>query len=237
MALPILTTPTYELEVPSTDEKIKYRPFLVREEKILLIAMESGKTEDVVEAVKSIVEECTFNKLNLGDMPMFDIEYIFLNIRAKSVGEISNLRLLCPDDNKTYTAVEVNLSEVLVQVEKDHTNKIELTDEMGIYMKYPTIDSFTQTGITEVTATNMLDVISTCVAQIYDKKGEEIFDAKDQTKEELIEFIEQLNTKQFAELQKFFDTMPKLKHVVKIENPETKVKSDILLQGLSDFFA
>ena len=237
MALPKLTTPTYELEVPSTDEKIKYRPFLVKEEKILLIAMESGKTEDVVEAVKSIVEECTFNKLNLGDMPMFDIEYIFLNIRAKSVGEISNLRLLCPDDNKTYTAVEVNLSEVLVQVEKDHTNKIELTDEMGIYMKYPTIDSFTQTGITEVTATNMLDVISTCVAQIYDKKGEEVFDAKDQTKEELIEFIEQLNTKQFAELQKFFDTMPKLKHVVKIENPETKVKSDILLQGLSDFFA
>ena len=170
-------------------------------------------------------------------MPMFDVEYIFLNIRAKSVGEVSKLRLLCPDDNKTYTEVEVNLSEVLVQVEKDHTNKIELTDEMGIYMKYPTIDSFAQTGITEVTATNMLDVISTCVAQIYDKKGEEIFDAKDQTKEELIEFIEQLNTKQFAELQKFFDTMPKLKHVVKVENPETKVKSDILLQGLSDFFA
>jgi hypothetical protein len=237
MALPILTTPTYELEVPSTDEKIKYRPFLVREEKILLIAMESGASEDIVQAVKSIVAECTFNKLNLGDMPMFDVEYIFLNIRAKSVGEVSKLRLLCPDDNKTYTEVEVNLSEVLVQVEKDHTNKIELTDEMGIYMKYPTIDSFAQTGITEVTATNMLDVISTCVAQIYDKKGEEIFDAKDQTKEELIEFIEQLNTKQFAELQKFFDTMPKLKHVVKVENPKTKVKSDILLQGLSDFFA
>ena len=237
MALPILTTPTYELEVPSTDEKIKYRPFLVREEKILLIAMESGASEDIVQAVKSIVAECTFNKLNLGDMPMFDVEYIFLNIRAKSVGEVSKLRLLCPDDNKTYTEVEVNLSEVLVQVEKDHTNKIELTDEMGIYMKYPTIDSFAKTGITEVTAANMLDVITTCVAQIYDKKGEEVFDAKDQTKEELIEFIEQLNTKQFAELQKFFDTMPKLKHVVKIENPKTKVKSDILLQGLSDFFA
>jgi len=237
MALPKLTTPIYELVVPSTDEKIKYRPFLVREEKILLIAMESGASEDVVQAVKSIVEECTFNKLNLGDMPMFDVEYIFLNIRAKSVGEISSLRLLCPDDSETYTEVEVNLSEVIVQVEKEHTNKIELTDEMGIYMKYPTIDSFVKTGITEVTATNMLDVITTCVAQIYDKKGEEVFDAKDQTKEELIEFIEQLNTKQFAELQKFFDTMPKLKHVVKIENPKTKVKSDILLQGLSDFFA
>jgi len=237
MALPKLTTPIYELVVPSTDEKIKYRPFLVREEKILLIAMESGASEDVVQAVKSIVEECTFNKLNLGDMPMFDVEYIFLNIRAKSVGEISSLRLLCPDDSETYTEVEVNLSEVIVQVEKEHTNKIELTDEMGIYMKYPTIDSFAQTGITEVTPVNMLEVITTCVAQIYDKKGEEVFDAKDQTKEELIEFIEQLNTKQFAELQKFFDTMPKLKHVVKIENPKTKVKSDILLQGLGDFFA
>ena len=237
MALPKLTTPIYELVVPSTDEKIKYRPFLVREEKILLIAMESGASEDIVQAVKSIVEECTFNKLNLGDMPMFDVEYLFLNIRAKSVGEISNLRLLCPDDSETFAEVEVNLSEVIVQVEKEHTNKIELTDEMGIYMKYPTIDSFVKTGITEVTATNMLDVITTCVAQIYDKKGEEVFDAKDQTKEELIEFIEQLNTKQFAELQKFFDTMPKLKHVVKIENPKTKVKSDILLQGLSDFFA
>jgi len=237
MALPKLTTPTYELEVPSTDEKLKYRPFLVREEKILLIAMESGASEDVVQAVKSIVEECTFNKLNLGDMPMFDVEYLFLNIRAKSVGEISSLRLLCPDDSETYTEVEVNLSEVIVQVEKEHTNKIELTDEMGIYMKYPTIDSFATTGITEVTPVNMLEVITTCVAQIYDKKGEEVFDAKDQTKEELIEFIEQLNTKQFAELQKFFDTMPKLKHVVKIENPKTKVKSDILLQGLGDFFA
>ena len=237
MALPKLTTPIYELVVPSTDEKIKYRPFLVREEKILLIAMESGASEDIVQAVKSIVEECTFNKLNLGDMPMFDVEYIFLNIRAKSVGEISSLRLLCPDDSETYTEVEVNLSEVIVQVEKEHTNKIELTDEMGIYMKYPTIDSFATTGITEVTPVNMLEVITTCVAQIYDKKGEEVFDAKDQTKEELIEFIEQLNTKQFAELQKFFDTMPKLKHVVKIENPKTKVKSDILLQGLSDFFA
>ena len=237
MALPKLTTPIYELVVPSTDEKIKYRPFLVREEKILLIAMESGKSEDIVQAVKSIVEECTYNKLKLGNMPMFDVEYIFLNIRAKSVGEISNLRLLCPDDSETYTEVEVNLSEVIVQVEKEHTNKIELTDEMGIYMKYPTIDSFATTGITEVTPVNMLEVITTCIAQIYDKKGEEVFDANDQTKEELIEFVEQLNTKQFTELQQFFDTMPKLKHVVEIENPKTKVKSDILLQGLSDFFA
>ena len=141
--------------------------------------------------------------------------------------------MLCPDDNETYAKAEVNLSEVLVQVEEGHTNKIELTDEMGMYMKYPTIDSFVTTGITEVTASNMLDIIASCIAQIYDKKGEEVFDAKDQTKEELIEFVEQLNTRQFRDLQKFFDTMPKLKHVVRVKNPKTGVESDILLQGLS----
>ena len=236
MALPKLTTPTYELEVPSTDEKIKYRPFLVKEEKILLIAMESGESADIVNAVKDIVSECTFNKLELKNMPMFDIEYIFLQVRAKSVGEISHLRLLCPDDKETYAEVDVDLSEVMVQVDKGHSPKIEITDEMGIIMKYPTIDSFTGTGITDVTADNMLDIITTCIDHIYDKKGEEKFDAKDQTKKELTEFIEQLNTAQFRDVQKFFDTMPKLKHVVTIENPKTKVKTDVALQGLNDFF-
>ena len=236
MALPKLTTPTYELEVPSTDEKIKYRPFLVKEEKILLIAMESGEPADIVNAVKDIVNECTFNKLELGKMAMFDVEYIFLNIRAKSVGEVSSLRLKCPDDEETYANVDVDLSEVLVHVEKGHSPKIELTEEMGIVMKYPTIDSFTGTGITDVTAENMLDVITTCIDHIYDKKGEEKFDAKDQTQKELTEFIEQLNTSQFREVQQFFDTMPKLKHVVTIENPKTKVKTDVVLQGLNDFF-
>ena len=236
MALPTINTPTYELVLPSTDEKVKYRPFLVREEKILLMAMESGKQEDIMNAVKDIVKTCTFDKIDLGNLPMFDVEYIFLNIRAKSVGEVTQLNLLCPDDKETYANVEVNLTEVEVQQEKEHTNKIELTDEMGIYMKYPTIDSFTATGITDITAANMLDVISSCVFQIYDKKGEEVFDAKDQTQKELNDFIEQLNTKQFKDVQKFFDTMPKLKHVVTIENPKTKVKSDVLLQGLNDFF-
>ena len=236
MALPKINTPTYELEVPSTDEKIKYRPFLVKEEKILLIAMESGESEDIINAVKDIVNECTFDKLDLGNMPMFDVEYIFLNIRSKSVGEVTTLKLLCPDDGETYADVELNLSEVQVQVEKEHNNKIELTDEMGIVMKYPTIDSMVNTGITDITASNMLDVIGSCVLQIYDKKGEEVFEAQDQTKAELTEFIEQLNTKQFQDIQKFFDTMPKLKHVVKVKNPKTKVESDILLQGLNDFF-
>ena len=237
MALPKLTTPTYELEVPSTDEKIKYRPFLVKEEKILLIAMESGEQESIVTAIKDIVTECTYGKVDLGNMPMFDVEYIFLQIRSKSVGEVSTLKLLCPDDKETYVNVDVDLSNIMVHVDKGHNPKIELTEEMGMIMGYPNIDSMTGTGITEINATNMLDVISSCILQIYDKKGEEKFDAKDQTKKELTEFIEQLNTSQFRDVQTFFDTMPKLKHVVTIDNPKTKVKTDVALQGLNDFFA
>jgi len=236
MALPKLTTPTYELEVPSTDEKIKYRPFLVREEKILLIALESEESKDILNAVKDIVAECTFNKLKIGDMPMFDIEYIFLNIRAKSVGEVSQLKLKCPDDDETFAEVEIDLSKVTVQVDKGHNPKIELTKDMGLIMKYPSIDSFAGSGITNITTDNMLDVIGSCILQIYDKKGEEVFEAKDQTKKELSDFVESLNTKQFQEVQKFFDTMPKLTHKVTIENPKTKVKSDVILQGLNDFF-
>jgi hypothetical protein len=237
MALPVLTTPTYELEIPSTDEKIKYRPFLVKEEKILLIAMESGANTEIIQAVKTIVSECTFNKLDLGNLPMFDVEYVFLQIRAKSVGEVSELKLLCQDDKKTYANAKVNLTEVEVEEVEGHTNKIELTDEMGIIMTYPTIDSFVNTGITDINSSNMLDVISSCILQIYDKKGEEVHFAKDQTAKELIDFIEQLNTKQFRELQKFFDTMPKLTHTVTIENPKTKVKNKVVLNGLNDFFA
>ena len=236
MALPKLTTPTYELEIPSTDEKIKYRPFLVREEKILLIALESGESEDIITAIKDIVTECTYGKVDLGKMPMFDVEYVFLQIRSKSVGEVSTLRLLCPDDKETYVNVDIDLSEIMVQVDKGHNPKIELTDEMGMIMTYPSIDSLSATGVTDITADNMLDVIGACILQIYDKKGEEVFETKDQTKKEISEFIESLNTKQFLEVQKFFDTMPKLKHVVTIENPKTKVKSDITLQGLNDFF-
>ena len=237
MALPKLTTPTYELEIPSTDEKISYRPFLVKEEKILLMAMESGKNEDIINAVKQIVSECTFNKLKVGTMPMFDIEYIFLNIRAKSIGEVSKLKLLCPDDKKTYADVEVNLEEVQVQVGDDHTNKIELTDSMGMIMTYPTIDSFADSGIQDINASNMTGIISKCIMQIYENNGEKVYDAKDQTEKELQEFIEQMNTKQFKDVQKFFDTMPRLKHIVKVKNPKTKKVSNITLQGLNDFFA
>ena len=237
MALPKLTTPTYELEVPSSDEKISYRPFLVKEEKILLMAMESGKNEARIQAVKDIVSECTFGKLDLGTMPMFDVEYIFLNIRSKSVGEISKLSLLCPDDKKTYAPVEIDLSKVKVQVGNDHTNKIELSEDMGMIMTYPSINSFTETGIQTITASNMLEVIGGCVLQIYEEKGEKVYEGKDQTKKELTEFIESMNTTQFKQVQKFFDTMPKLKHEVTIKNPKTKKESKITLTGLNDFFA
>jgi len=236
MALPKLTTPTYELEIPSTDEKIKYRPFLVKEEKILMMAMESKKSADIVQAVKEIVKECTFNKIDISTIPMFDVEYIFLQVRSKSVGEVSKLKLLCPDDGKTYADVELNLNEVKVQVGDDHTNKIELDNGVGIIMKYPTIDSFRESGIQNINAANMLEVIGTCILQIYEEDGKKVFDPKDQTKKELTEFIEQLNTKQFKLVQKFFDTMPKLKHTIKVVNPKTKKESEISLVGLNDFF-
>ena len=236
MALPKLTTPTYELEIPSTDDKIKYRPFLVKEEKILMMAMESKSSADITQAVKDIVSECTFNKVKIDDMPMFDVEYIFLNIRSKSVGEVSKLKLLCPDDGKTYANVEVNLSEVKVQVGDDHTNKIDLGNGMGMIMKYPTIDSFKESGIKDINPGNMLEVISTCIMQIFEDEGKKVYDTKDQTKQEVIDWIEQLNSKQFKDVQNFFETMPKLKHDIIIKNPKTKKESTITLNGLNDFF-
>ena len=196
MALPKVNTPTYELAVPSTDEKIKYRPFLVKEEKILLIAMEAQEQSGILNAVKDIVKSCTFDKFDVNKAPIFDIEYIFLNIRAKSVGEVSTVNLRCPDDNETFVQTDIDLTKVDVQLTKGHTNKIELTDEMGMIMTYPTLDSFTD-STTVINASNMLDVIASCVAQIYDKKGEDVYDAKDSTKQELVDFLESLNSKQF----------------------------------------
>ena len=232
MALPKMTTPTYELEVPSTDTKISYRPFLVKEEKILMIAMESKDNGQIINAVKDIVSSCTFDKLDVGTMPMFDVEYIFLNIRAKSVGEVSKLKVLCPDDKKTYANVEVDLTKVEVQVDEGHTNKIELTDDMGIIMTYPSMKSFQDLGIQNIDSKNMLDVVGACILQIYEEKGEKIYEGKDQTKKELAEFIESMNTSQFRKMQSFFDTMPKLKHTIKVKNPKTKKSNDVTLLSL-----
>jgi hypothetical protein len=236
MALPKLNVPTHELVIPSTDKKIKYRPFLVKEEKVLLLAMESGENNDILQAVKTIVDECTFNKLKVGEMPMFDVEYIFLQIRSRSVGEVSTMRILCLDDRKTYAKVDIDLNEVQVQVQDGHTNKIELSDEMGVIMKYPSVDSFAESGLDDLTPSNMINVVASCIEQIYDKKGEDVYDSKDSTKQEIVEFIEQMNSTQFAEVQKFFDTMPKLEHTITVKNPKTKVENKVVLNGLNDFF-
>ena len=236
MALPKLTTPTYELEVPSTDEKLKYRPFLVKEEKILMMAMESKSNADITQAVKDIVMECTFNKVKIDHMPMFDVEYIFLQIRSKSVGEVSKLKILCPDDGKTYADVELDLNEVNVHVGENHTNKIELGNDMGMIMSYPTIDSFKESGIRDINPSNMLEVIGSCILQIYEKNGEKVYNTKDQTQKEIVDFIEQLNTNQFKKVQDFFSTMPKLKHEITVTNPKTKKDNKITLNGLNDFF-
>ena len=236
MALPKLTTPTYELEIPSTDEKIKFRPFLVKEEKILMMAMESKASADITQAVKDIVMECTFNKVKIDHMPMFDVEYIFLQIRSKSVGEVSKLKILCPDDGKTYADVELDLNEVNVHVGENHTNKIELGNDMGMIMSYPTIDSFKESGIRDINPSNMLEVIGSCILQIYEKNGEKVYNTKDQTQKEIVDFIEQLNTNQFKKVQDFFSTMPKLKHEITVTNPKTKKDNKITLNGLNDFF-
>jgi hypothetical protein len=224
------------LEVPSTDEKIKYRPFLVKEEKILMIAMESKDNAQIINAVQEIVSSCTFDKLDIGELPMFDVEYLFLNIRAKSVGEVSKLKILCPDDAKTYAEVEIDLTKVEVQVDDGHTNKIELSDDMGMIMTYPSMKTFQERGIQNIDSKNMLDIIGSCVLQIYEEKGEKVYPGKDSSKEELTEFIENLNSKQFAKIKSFFDTMPKLKHEITLKNPKTKKESKLTLTGLNDFF-
>ena len=234
MALPKINTPTYELVIPSTDEKIKYRPFLVKEEKILMMALESKENSQIIASVKEIVKTCTFEKVDISKLPMFDMEYIFLQIRSKSVGEVSQIRVLAPDDEKTMIDTEVDLSKVEVEVGEGHNPKIDLGNKLGVLMKYPTIDSFTDSDVQEITAANMLDVIVSCIAHISD--GEEVFESKDQTKAELIDFVEQMNTKQFKDVQDFFDTMPKLKHTIKVTNPKTKKEGEVVLSGLNDFF-
>ena len=232
MSLPVINTPTYELELPSTKEKIVYRPFLVKEEKILLLAMEdSENSSNVIRAVRQIVSNCTFEKIDANSLAMFDLEYLFLNIRSKSVGEVSSIKLLSPDDNKTYVAVDIPLDKVKVKFTKGHTNKIKLTDAIMIEMKYPSFELIEKlSDDTEA----VFDVIAECVDRIYD--GETIFERTDFTKKELNEFLESLNSKQFENVQNFLETMPKLQHTVEFENPKTKKMNKVTLEGMQSFF-
>ena len=237
MALPKIDAPTYELTLPSTDLKVKYRPFLVKEEKILLIAMETGKENEIYEATKQIVDSCTFNTLEVESLPMFDLEFIFLNIRARSVGEISKFKVICPDDKKTYADVEVDLTKVEVQVDDEHTNTIIVDEKrkLGVVLKYPTMSILKSgTNIENANMDTIFNMLTTCVDHIFE--GEKIYPAKDSTTAEIQEFFEGLSQENFSKIKVFFDTMPKVRHEIEVTNPVTNVKSKVTLQGLNDFF-
>jgi hypothetical protein len=238
MALPVIETQSYELTLPSADVTVKFRPFLVKEEKVLLQALESQEQKQIVNALKDIVSACTFGKLSVDDLPTFDLEYVFLQIRAKSVGEIAKLKVLCPDDKKTYVDIELDLSKIEVQVDDKHTNNIVIDEDkkIGMILKYPTLNSVDpNTDFSKGVKTDVLfDIIGNSVFQIYE--GEKVYNASDYKKDELDKFIESLDSKTFVKVQDFYNTMPKLIHEVEVENPKTKVKSNVTLQGLTDFF-
>src|SRR5210317_25285 len=236
MTLPTIETQTYELTLPSADVKVKYRPFLVKEEKILLQAMESGNQKEIIQALKDIVSACTFEKINAEELPTFDLEYIFLQIRSKSVGEVAKLKVLCPDDKQTYADIDVDLSTIDVQVDEKHTNDILIDEEkkLGIIMKYPTLNSMNNSLNKKLDSEVIFDVLRNSIYEIY--QGEKTFKASDYSKDELQKFIDSLDSKTFNKVQSFYETMPKLMHELEITNPKTNVKSKVVLQGLSDFF-
>ena len=236
MALPKIETPTYELTLPSQDIKVKYRPFLVKEEKILLMALESQKSDEIFQATKQIVSSCTFDALKVEELPTFDLEYIFLQIRAKSVGETTKFKVLCPDDKKTYADVEVDLTKVNVEVDDKHTNKLVVDEKrnLGVVLKYPTMNVLKSGTMENPTTEQIFDVLTECVDHIYE--GDKIYPAKDSTPQEIKEFFEGLSQDSFVKIKSFFDTMPRLRHEVEVTNPVTKVKSKVVLSGLNDFF-
>ncbi len=235
MALPILETATYELTLPSANVKVKYRPFLVKEEKVLLQALETNDDYEIKNAICDIVSTCTFNQVNAKLLPTFDLEYIFLQVRSKSVGEIANIRLKCPDDKETYVTHNIDLSKVEVQVDDEHTNEIKVSDKIKIIMKYPTIDTVDpKLSVEGMKTQQVFDMITGCIHSITD--GDKEHFVKDYTKEDLNKFIENLDRAAFDKLNKFFETMPQLRHEIEVENPKTKVKSKIVLKGAQDFF-
>ena len=240
MPLPIVATPTYELKLPSSNKKIKYRPFLVKEEKVLIIALESKSQFEITNAVKDVLKQCILTKgIDVDELPTFDIEYIFLNIRAKSIGEAIKVRVTCPDDGETEIPVTVYVDEIKVVKSKDHKTDIVLDDKMTLRMKYPSINQFIETNfdVNEDPKENVnktFKIISECIDTIYTQ--EDAWDAKDYTSKERVEFIEQLNSKQYKQVEKFFATMPKLSHKIEVTNPNTKKKSSVVLEGLADFF-
>ena len=233
MTLPVINTPTYELVVPSTKETLVYRPFLVKEEKILLMAMEEEKDTQLNRALKQVVNNCTFEKVDVGKLPLFDLEYIFLRIRAKSVGEVAKIQVLCEDDGETYVPVEIDLESIEVEFQEDHTTKIELNDDIGIEMGYPTFE-FLNFKADETEVNQLFDIIGSSIERVYE--GETVYEKADFSKKDLKVFLESLTSEQFLKVQKFFETMPRLRHKIEVVNPKTKKKNEITLEGLQAFF-
>ena len=238
MPLPKIATPTYELELPSTAKPIKYRPFLVKEEKLLVIALESEDNKQITNAIKAVIKGCILTKgIKVETLPTFDIEFLFLNIRGKSVGEELEVNVYCPDDGETQVPVTINLDDIQIQRTEDHTNKIKIDETVMMEMKYPSLDEFIKNNFdfNEKNAMDQsFDLIAACIGKIYTE--DEVWSTADCTKKEVKDFLESMNSSQFKDIEKFFETMPKLSHTVKVKNPVTDVESDVTLEGLASFF-
>lgn len=238
MPLPTIATPTFELELPSTGQSIEYRPFLVKEEKVLLYALESENTKQITNAVKSVIKSCIKTKsIKVEELPTFDIEYLFLNIRGKSVGEEIEVNLICPDDGETTVPVSINVEEIEVQKDPNHNSKIKLNDDIMIEMKYPSLNQFIKENfdVENNDTEKSFELIASCISQVFTE--DEVWEAENCTKKELVDFLEQMNSSQFKKIEEFFATMPKLSHTVSIKNPNTGVESEVVLEGLASFFA
>ena len=239
MPLPKIATPTYELELPSTGQQIKYRPFLVKEEKVLVIALESEDNKQITNAIKAVLKNCILSKgIKVESLPTFDIEYLFLNIRGKSVGEDIEVNIICPDDEQTEVPVTIALDDIEVQRDDNHTNKIKVDENIMMEMKYPSLEQFIKNNFDFNDKNAMdqsFDLIATCIDKIYTE--DEVWASADCTRKEMKDFLEQMNSNQFKEIESFFDTMPKLSHTISVTNPKTKIKSDVVLEGLASFFA
>ena len=239
MPLPKIATPTYELELPSTGKTIQYRPFLVKEEKLLVLALESEDTTQITTAIKAVIKACIKTRgIKVETLPTFDIEYLFLNIRGKSVGEVLDVNVICPDDEKTQVTVQIDLDSIECRKTEGHTNKIKLDDTIMMEMKYPSLDQFIKSNFDMKEENQMeqsFDLIASCIDKLY--SADEVWASEDCSKKEMSDFLEQLNSSQFKEIEKFFETMPKLSHTIKVLNPKTKIESDVTLEGLAAFFA
>jgi hypothetical protein len=236
MPLPTIVTPTYELTLPSNGKKVKYRPFLVKEEKILILAIESGDPKDITRAIKDVLKNCISTRgIKVDELPTFDIEYLFLNIRAKSVGESVELIVRCPDDGVTEVNATVYIDEIKVKKDKDHTTDIKIDDTYTMRMKYPSLEQFVNENFSfSADVDSTFEIVASCIDVVFSE--DEAWEAKDCTKKELVAFVEQFNSSQFKEVEKFFDTMPKLSHTITVTNPNTGVENEVTLEGLSSFF-